>query len=379
MKKNKVGIVTLNGYYNYGNRLQNYALKLFLEKMGYEVSTTIIMNKNISRKMYVKKIYLDSSRNVFKTFSFLLRSRLIKNNKRKENNNLSNNRRFKFEQFSKTHLNERFFDLTTTEDNIKLSNYSYFIAGSDQVWNPIEYSNLPINFLTFIDKEKRVAYAPSIGLEVLPNEYITDYKRWIDGISSISIREIAGANIIKELTGKDAPVLVDPTMLLSKEEWLEVSERASNRPDGKYILTYFLGGLSKEMKLRVDKIAEENNMQIINLGDISETESYQTGPSEFIDYIENASVFFTDSFHGVVFSIILETPFVVFERKSSGPSMYSRIETLLDNFEMRNREAKDFKEEVFTMDFSHAHKVLFKEQIKSTEYLEHALGSEENK
>src|SRR5699024_7951558 len=142
-------------------------------------------------------------------------------------------------------------------------------------------------------------------------------------------------------------------------------EQANNRPDTPYLLTYFLGGPTKETRIKLEKIAREKNMKIINLGDITEGETYKTGPSEFLDYIHNASAFFTDSFHGVVLSIIFQTAFVVYERQSSGPAMYSRIETILDNCNMRNREANGFNEDVFSMDFSGTDEVIEREYNKS--------------
>ena len=169
------------------------------------------------------------------------------------------------------------------------------------------------------------------------------------------------------------PTLADPTLILPKEQWLNVSKRASNRPNTPYLLTYFLGGPSKETRKKLEKLAKEKNMTIINLGDITEKETYETGPSEFLDYINNASAFFTDSFHGVVFSIIFQTPFVVYERKSTGQSMYSRIETILDNFDMRNREANGFNEDIFSMDFSGTYEVIEREYEKSIGYLKDAL------
>jgi exopolysaccharide biosynthesis predicted pyruvyltransferase EpsI len=105
--------------------------------------------------------------------------------------------------------------------------------------------------------------------------------------------------------------LADPILLLTKEKWLSIAKEASNKPKDKYLLTYFLGGIPTQYKKEIKKTAKENNLEIINLGDIKEKDTYQTGPSEFIDYINNCSVMFTDSFHGTVFSILFEKPFVV--------------------------------------------------------------------
>ena len=109
---------------------------------------------------------------------------------------------------------------------------------------------------------------------------------------------------------------------------------------------------------------------------MKDKKTYKTGPGEFIDYINSASVFFTDSFHGVVFSILMQTPFVVYERISKSSSMYSRIETLLDMFELRSREANNArdKKDIFNIDFSHIQPILEYERKKALDYLKNALG-----
>ncbi len=257
--------------------------------------------------------------------------------------------------------------------------YDYFITGSDQVWNPNNLHGTSFFFLTFAPKHKRIAYAPSFGVSEIKPEFVKDYKEWISGISSLSVREDDGAKIIKELTGREAPVHVDPTLLLTKEKWLSISKEADNKPKGKYLLTYFLGGVPPQYKDQINRIVEENNLEVINLGDIKEKDTYRTGPSEFIDYINSCSVFCTDSFHGAVFSILLEKPFIVYERMGTSLSMYSRIETLLDKFDLRSREAKNIKsnEDIFSIDYSHVSPILDAERNKSFEYLKNALNIED--
>lgn len=376
-EKKKIGIVTLHGYYNYGNRLQNYALKMFLEKFGYDVTTTIIEDNNMSVKIKNKQRELLIKSLFTNPFEGITQLKQIYNNKKEIVNANQITREKIFKGFSEQYLKEKEYELTISEDVDRLSEYSFFVTGSDQVWNPIYYNWLPLYFLCFTSKEKRIAYAPSISREELPNEYKNDYKKWLMGMSAVSVREEAGSKIIRDLTGIEAPVLVDPTLLLNKNEWLLVSNRALNRVDTPYLLTYFLGGPTDNTRRKLEEIADEKNMKIINLGDITEEDTYITGPREFIDYINNASAFFTDSFHGVVFSIILQTPFVVYERQYSGPSMYSRIETILDNFDMKDREANGFDKDIFSMDFSGTHEVLDKEYNKSVNYLKEAFGIEE--
>jgi len=374
-----IGIVTLEGYFNYGNRLQNYALKHVIEELGFEVKTTVIDDYNIfdrSLNTQFKKIL----KMPFKLQKKILISKLnlLKRYSNRNNVNTKNNRTGIFKEFSNKYLDETFFSLSNPDDvKYLLENYSYFITGSDQVWNPDYIHKLHIYFLSFVPAYKRIAYAPSIGRDKLPIEYEEKYKKWFEGMNSISVREESGANIIESLTGIEAPVMADPTMLLSKEQWLSVSNRSNKRPNAPYLLTYFLGGPTEEARKELERLADEKNMKVINLGDVTEKEIYETGPSEFLDFINNASAFFTDSFHGVVFSIIFQTPFVVYERQSSGPSMYSRIETILDNFDMRDREAEGFDQDIFSMDFSGTYEVLEREYEKSINYLKEALRIEE--
>ena len=165
--------------------------------------------------------------------------------------------------------------------------------------------------------------------------------------------------------------------MISKEQWLSLSKTAINKPKGKYILTYFLGSMTKKIQSQITKIAKDNQLEIIHLADLKCKESYETGPSEFIDYIESASVFFTDSFHGVAFSILMNTPFVVYERISKSETMYSRIETLLNMFNLESREVNKINScnQIFNMDFSGVNSVLEREREKAIVFLKESLGS----
>ncbi|WAT23980.1 polysaccharide pyruvyl transferase family protein [Aerococcus urinaeequi] len=374
--RDRIGIVTLHGYNNYGNKLQNYALKVTLEKLQFEVDTTVIEEKNVQRKrehdLIVKKM-IRSPKEFPSIVSKLLKRKATSNQSKSKYAIL---REEMFKDFSNKYLNEIFFSLENGEDTSKIKGYSYFVTGSDQVWNPLYYGKLPIYFLTFTEKNKRIAYAPSISHDTLPNLYKKEYRKWLEEMASISIREDAGKEIIKELSGRDVPVLMDPTLLLKKEEWIGISKKSKYEPEEGYLLTYFLGDPEEKIANLIKNLAMERNLRIINLGD-SNNQTFENGPSEFISYINNANAFFTDSFHGIVFSIILQTPFVAFKRKYSGPSMYSRIDTLLRKFDFKNREIENFDEDYFSMDFKNSTEILESEYQKSILYLKDALQIED--
>jgi len=369
----RIGIITLNGYINYGNRLQNYALQEVLKSLNFSVDTIRVKNENSkSTKINANTILNFKKKMVLRFKNYFINKKYKKNkNKRIEN----------FKNFSNIYISEtKYYFGDKIGFNEELQKYDYFITGSDQVWNPNYNFSSSIFFLTFTEKHKRIAYAPSFGVSEIKPEYVKNYKEWISGIHKLSVREDDGAKIIRELTGRNAPVLVDPTLLLTKDKWLSIAKEASNKPKGKYLLTYFLGGIPNKYKNQIKNIVKENKLEVINLGDIREKETYRTGPSEFIDYINDCCIFCTDSFHGAVFSILLEKPFIVFKRIGSA-SMYSRIDTLLNKFELNDRKFENMSwgEDVFDIDFLHIPPILTAERKKSMDYLKDALNIKEEK
>lgn len=363
----KIGIITLNGYFNYGNRLQNYALQETLRKYNYQVDTIWVDNirrkeetnknvksalkspKKILKKIY-KKIYLDP---------------------------LNNQRELRFKEFSRKYINEH--SIKIAENNLPeefLSQYEYFVTGSDQVWNPHFTKGSPLYHLTFAPKHKRIAYAPSFGVSEIPKEYSDDFKQWLSEMEHLSVREEAGANIIKLMTRRDASVVADPTMLLTKEEWLKIAKPAENKPKEEILLTYYLGQLPEETQKFIEQYAQKFNLKVVNLAKAREKEYYLTDPSEFLDYINSAKLFVTDSFHGAVFSILFETPFVVTNRAGSLPSMNSRIDTLLSTYKLEERHIQNIKGNALEINYSYVRDIIRQERERAFKYLSTALTVE---
>lgn len=371
----RIAILTLNGYFNYGNRLQNYAMQELLSSLGFSVET--IINDRSNKVKPVERIH-----NLSKNSIGELYIRLYKKYQRNIYIKRIIQRTNIFESFTLKCIRETDYKISKNNIPNDLSGrYDYFVVGSDQVWNPNNLHGSSIYFLTFAERHKRIAYAPSIGVSEIEAEDLANYKQWILGMHRLSVREDDGAKIIKELTGREAPVLVDPTLLLTKKKWLSVSNEANNKPKGKYLLTYFLGGIPKEYKKQIRSIAKDNKLEVINLGDMQEKDTYITGPSEFISYINSCSVFCTDSFHGCVFAILMERPFIVYERMGTSASMYSRIETLLGKFDLNSRKAERIKnnEDVFNISYSHVPPILEEERNKALSYLKEALNVEDGK
>ena len=378
----KIGILTLNGYFNYGNRLQNYAVEQLLKSLGFKVKTIIndTSSKRTTDKSPLEKI--STLREIDKKKMIkAMKSRAKYYLHKKQIDDYKNKKRKLFKKFSADYLNETDYSISKNDIPTDFSDrFDYFVTGSDQVWNPYYVrKHSSINFLTFAPKEKRIAFSPSFGVSEIPLEDKKNFKKWISEMNMLSVREYEGAKIIKDLTGREAEVLVDPTMVLKRKKWLSLSKEDSQKPDNDFLMTYILGELSREKKKQIRNFAEKNDLEIVDLAVKKGWSDYIAGPREFIDYINSASTIFTDSFHGTIFSILFKTPFVTFRRKGSH-SMISRINTLFSKFDMKDRLENNIslqRDEIMKIDFSHTDKILEKERKKAYNYLENSFKSDE--
>ena len=246
--------------------------------------------------------------------------------------------------------------------------------GSDQVWNPKFDRLSDVDLLSFATPEQRISFSASFGISELPENSKEKAKRELEKFKAISVREDRGKEIVEELTErKDVQVLVDPTMLLTSEEWDKVAKKPEQLKTDKYILNYFLGEISEKRKKEIERIAKENNCEIINILD-KNSPFYQTGPSEFLYLEKNAFLICTDSFHSSVFAILYNRPFVVFDREDSNVKMNSRLDTLLKKFKLENRWYKDkITEEQLKVDYKESYIILKEERKKAKEFLENAI------
>lgn len=363
----KMAIVTIDDNNNYGNRLQNYALQSFLKcyisevkTIWYDKLTSFELKSIMSLKSIIKFMI---NRNSYRYY--------LKNEYLNECIRIYNIKKF----------SQKYIDIDFVNDLSKISNeYDFFITGSDQVWNPNFWFREKLystaRFLKFAPKEKRVAYAASIAIPSIPKDKEQFFRDSLNEMKAISMREKSGAELVKNLTGKDVPVVVDPTILLSKEEWQKIELVPEWYNGEKYILTYFLGNPSPI----IENLAKKNNWKIYNLMDKSNLDLYASRVEEFVYLIEHAELVATDSFHACVFSILMNTHFLVVNRKEKGMAdMTSRIDTLLELFGYQNRyivngECDLSDEEILHMDFSKVKDIQEREKKRSKDFLEKALN-----
>ncbi len=388
----KVGIATMFGGANYGNVLQNYAVENLIEQCGYTPVTLQNLTKvgfidyswrkiSLIKKLcpsYIKA-YRRNRLNVKygckndRDFSCKNLSKHKKNND--EYQRALKSRFENFDDFRKNYLH--IDNLPITEkfyDKANIDSYTAFVCGSDQVWNPNFPTTSSVDFLQFAPQHMRIALAPSFGVSDIPKERKEIYAEWLSQISYLSVRESTGADIIKSLTGKDAQVLLDPTLCITAKQWLSLAKEPKNKPSKDFVFCYFLGNKTKKYCKYIEKFSKQNNFEIIDVCDVNDLRYYACDPCEFLWLISNAKVVFTDSFHGTAFSINLQVPFVVFDRVERGSSMSSRISTLLQKTGLENRHKNliDFNL-IEKIDFSLSQEILKKEREKEVDFIKNAL------
>lgn len=354
----KIGIITINDFNNFGNRLQCYAVQEYLKKMNVLPENIFNENKKINIKAKLKH-----------AIKILL--------KYKGENNIKKRNRY-FKEFNKNIKFSKYKIINNKFDNSINQEYDYFIVGSDQVWNPELGTTIDASFLKFVDdNKKKNAFSASFGISKLPESCKEKYKNYLVQFNNISVREEAGKEIIKNLgINKDVEVLIDPTMMFDSTDWDKVTKKPKNIDENeKFILNYFLGDLSEKRKKEIERIAKENNCKIINLLNKKDP-FFIGGPSEFLWLEKHAFLICTDSFHSSVFAILNKRPFIVFKRKDNlYTSMNSRMDTLLSKFKLEDRYYNgQITDDMLKCDYSETYEILENEREKSKEFLKKALN-----
>lgn len=333
----KIGIITIVKVNNYGAELQAYATAKKLQQMGYEAEIidylyykswrfrdTRMSNPFIPLKAKGKCLYWMKYRLVGFLMDTLVPFFLPYQRRR-------------IKRFSDFHTNNTPFSKQYRSMDDLYRNpprYDIYMTGSDQVWNPSASSSIEPYFLSFAPpKAKRVSYAASFGVNKIDEGLQSRYAKLLSGYDRIGVREAEGCELVRQLCGKEAAWVLDPTLLLEKKDWMEVSKRYPKTPQH-YILIYQLSN-SQSIVALARRLGKEKNMPIIRItkraysvrNDDGILNILDAGPSEFISLITGADYVLTNSFHGTAFSINMSAPFwtIVSEKKTNN----SRIESLL--------------------------------------------------
>ena len=341
-----IGVCIKYFHENYGGMLQAYATVSMLEACGmdYELiqyekkRTPIGVIKSLPRLL--NGVLLNDKYEAF------LKKKGMKQHPEFAKNDAIRMKAFhKFKEVHFTKLSPVFKGYDALSNGAR--RYSAVVTGSDQLWSP---AGLPTNYynLQFVpDDIRKISYASSFGVKNIPWYQKKRTAAFLNRIDFISMRENRGSEIVKELTGKEVPTILDPVFMFDKEGWEKLIpvKREITEP---YIFAYFLGETAEHRKA-VENAARKLGCKIValrhldqyvpndeNFGDIA---LYDVAPDRFLNLLRGASYVCTDSFHGSCFSIIHRIPFVIFNRyaEESKHSKNSRIDTLCGNLGLQDR------------------------------------------
>ncbi len=386
---NKVAIITLYyGNSNYGANLQSYALCKKINDLGYDAEQ-ISYDLTYTRKPTLYSRLKHLARYMLVNLNPKCFARTLKNKKIKRSFNERTRKTHDFRNDYIPHTSKIYNKNNVVEC---VDNYGTFIAGSDQVWNFRWY--YPAYFLSFVPESKaKFSYAASLSMTQLSCEQAQILKDHLKDYKAVSVREQDAVDLLNGLSPIQAQWVLDPTMLLNKQEWDAIcAEEILHEP---YVYCHFLGDDEQPRKLACE-FAKKNNLKVVtvphldykyrkcdeNFGDIK---LYDIGPREFVSLIKNSAYVFTDSFHAMVFSGIYEKQYFVFRREAY-PQMSSRIYSLCDLYETTERFCNSdekcslsYIEGLSDIDYTKTLDKFLKMKEKSIKYLEENLKTDEER
>ncbi|MBQ9813160.1 MAG: polysaccharide pyruvyl transferase family protein [Thermoguttaceae bacterium] len=380
-----IGIVTFTFGTNYGCHLQRYALQTVCERLGFRprailVSEDALRQNKLKRAEHRVKRFLKFVCPIQFYDSFF---------------DAQNRRQKAFHDFERAFLRttKKFHSYASIKANASFG-FDAWIAGSDQIWNPFFTKNptfYDFFMLDFAPNEKKVAYAPSIGVSRIADKYVERFRR-LSSFRFLSTREFEGSRELERILGREVPTVVDPTLLLTSKDWDVVAIRARPLETSRYILCYSLGNLEPVLR-RAKAVQKTLHCEIVFLEeDIKTTRAIKkiggadvivaknAGPCEFVNYVKHAECVVTDSYHGTIFSIVYRRPFFTMKRdiENAEKSMNSRIFTLFSMLQLENRLFDPSNEQTIAeadlyVDYDNVKKLLQERVEFSLNYLKNAL------
>ena len=324
----RIGVITFLHNENYGSTLQAWALQTALADLGMDAEH---IDYRPSREEKLRNLLLsgNSPRLVLEG----MRKRSVKAARPGAREKAAS-----FDAFYREHmrLSRPCADHAALRTTAR--QYDLLLCGSDQIWSPVWLN--PAYFLDFAAPgQKRMAYAPSLGVSQMPNRRkARRMARLLSGFNALSVREAEGAALLEAITGKNVPVLPDPVLLMAREQWQALAEQPP-KDTKPYLLCYFIGDSpdywraarsvaeAQGLAIRVLPVTEASYQQDLPLAD-------GASPTQWLGWLEGAAAVCTDSFHGAAFAMLLHKPLYLQRRyrEDDPESKNSRIDQLLRTY-----------------------------------------------
>lgn len=364
----RVGIMTFHTALNYGAVLQTFALYKTIKEMGNDV------------KVIDYRAPFNEKRFAPKPFSYFLNIRVLYNIIFRNGYEIYYKDGFRNFVDKHIQLTEPLYD---EKELFKMNDiFDSFISGSDQVWNLACTEGDTMYYLPFVkDSCKRNTYAASIGYTQLPTTQISIYKTLIESFNNISMRELPGVSIVKSLTDKDASLVLDPTMLLCREQWEEIADFSLVPLTGKYMLIYVMSE-DKSLIKEARKIAKLKGLEVIyitqRLFKLNKAKNLRNvTPEQWVGLFLKADFVVTNSFHGLAFSINFNRQFIT--RYIPRSIANSRMQTVLDILQLHNRRMdNDSYTSETPIDYSRVNNKINQYRKSSIEFLDKVLNNDKS-
>ncbi len=325
----RIGVMTFLHNDNYGSILQAWALQRTLEELGFEAGH---IDYAPSKQEKLRNMILSGNS-----------PRLILEGMRKRS--ATSKMHGGFEEFRQAHLRTGRPCPDSSALKQRAEEFDVLICGSDQIWSPVWLN--PAYFLNFAH-QPRIAYAPSLGVKELPEKRKQKrIARLVEGFRDVSVREEEGAALLRAMTGRDVPVMPDPVMLVTAQEWRSLMK--GSIPNKPYVLCYFIGS-SDTYWQEVNRAAEREQCEVRVIPRTEEARQAgyaleeDVSPQRWLSLIGGAARLVTDSFHGAAFAAILNIPCTLVRRyrEDDPESKNSRIDQLLRNLHVDSLDKPDW-------------------------------------
>ena len=385
----KIGIVTFVKADNYGAELQAYALQRKLNMLGYDAEVLDLekekgvmasSKRNILISLKNRISYYGLCKGVIKFVRAIIDT-LLERKANNENKDLAISKHAVFEVFFYEKIKHSSEYIKLDDLSTKVLPYGLYIAGSDQIWNYMQTKRLDVYFLEFANRfnARKISYAASFSVSEIPSDLKSIYKKLLGNLDAISVRERNAIDIVRELSDKPVIQVLDPTLLLNREQWVKDLALENYLPkDKQYVVIYTLSG-SKYIYELAKNIAKKFNAEVINIKsgyyrtkvDDGITHIMNAGPQEFISILDNAVYVITDSFHGTAFSINFNIPFTTLLNPVS--NINSRAISLLEICQLKERiiydDGKNRLPQNLCVDFTKSNEILSAWRDSSIDYL----------
>jgi hypothetical protein len=370
-----VAVVTIHDHLNYGAVLQAFALNKIVRELGHQCRTIDLGMEPASSRRYSRSKHPgEQLKNLYLLF----------------HRNDNHRHRKRFGDFVRRHIplsDVRYQSL----DQLVASppQFDVYVTGSDQVWHPVKLDRaighaFHLSFAAS-DRHRLVAYAPSFGVSDIPERHVPRLREYLFRYHSLSVREKSGQEIVSRLTGKEAEIVLDPTLLLRVEEYRSIARVPSISEE--YLLVYPMElGMDGVFWDMVRRVKERLSLQTVILLPLrfhyrwlllADKTILDAGPAEFLGLFDRAAFVCTNSFHGTAFSVLFQKGFLCAPHSVTN----SRVHSLLEQLGLLSRQVisadpqriqKALSE---TMDYARIRRCLDDRVRRSIAYLEGALAS----